>query len=166
MSFGQSRGQGFNNPGEIVATTVIVEGAKGGIFIYSPSPGAGNLIGSWTAQAGTDAYGNSYPQGLAIFNDFLTIKDPAKIVFSSGLSWEGTAANIESNFLNSGAAQFMQMLLSGPKGNPAGATDWTQIEFNSSNEGATTDANMQFVYIDISGTPHLYGNVDSGGLAL
>jgi hypothetical protein len=31
-----------------------------------PSSGAGNLIGSWAGQAGTDAFGNSYPQGLSV----------------------------------------------------------------------------------------------------
>jgi len=163
VPFGEAVGQGFVNPGIVVASFVIVEGVKGGIFVYSPSPGAGNLIGSWAATAGTDEYGNAYPQGLAIFNEFLTIKDPAKIVFPSGQAMEGTAANIESSSNGSGTAQFLQMLLSGPKGNPVGATDWTQIEFNSANDGATTDANIQLVYVDISGTAHLYGNIDANG---
>jgi hypothetical protein len=48
-----------------VFTILIVQGGAGsGIFVYSPSPGAGNLIGSWAGQAGTDPYGNSYPAGL------------------------------------------------------------------------------------------------------
>lgn len=48
-------------------TTIIIEGnsPNTGIFIYSPAPGAGNLIGSWTAQAGTDQFGNNYPKGLS-----------------------------------------------------------------------------------------------------
>jgi hypothetical protein len=165
MPFGQSTGQGFVNPGVVVATTVIVEGAKGGIFVYSPSPGAGNLIGSWAAQAGTDQYGNAYPQGLAIFNEFLTIKEPARIEFPSGQAMEGTAANIAGGFNGSGTAEFLQMLLSGPKGNPAGATDWVQIQLNSSDDGATTDANLAFIYVDISGTAHLYGTVDANGFS-
>jgi hypothetical protein len=41
-------------------------GAYAGIFIYSPTPALGNLIGSWAAQAGTDPFGNSYPQGLNV----------------------------------------------------------------------------------------------------
>lgn len=153
-----------------VFSLLIIEGGSGfsGLFVYTPAPGPGNLIGSWAAAAGTDPYGNAYPQGLAIFNHFLTIQDPAKIVFPSGQTLEATAANIESNFLGSGAAKFLQMLFSGPKGtsSPAAANDWVQIEMNSSNAGATSDANMQLVYIDISGTAHLYGNVDSAGLAV
>ena len=37
-----------------------------GFFVYSPAPGAGNLIGSWAAAAGTDQYGNAYPAGLSV----------------------------------------------------------------------------------------------------
>jgi hypothetical protein len=44
---------------------LIVSGGPGsGIFIYSPSPGLGNLIGSWAGAAGIDPYGNTYPAGL------------------------------------------------------------------------------------------------------
>lgn len=43
---------------------VIVGTPYSGIFFYSPTPGAGNLVGSWTAQAGTDPYGNVYPAGI------------------------------------------------------------------------------------------------------
>ena len=35
-----------------------------GLFIYSGTPGPGNLIGSWASSAGTDPYGNSFPAGL------------------------------------------------------------------------------------------------------
>lgn len=46
---------------------LIVNAGTGysGLFIYSPAPGPGNLIGSWAASAGTDPYGNAYPQGLS-----------------------------------------------------------------------------------------------------
>lgn len=44
---------------------VIVEGTPySGLFFYSPAPGHGNLVGSWTVQAGTDPYGNAYPAGI------------------------------------------------------------------------------------------------------
>jgi hypothetical protein len=39
---------------------VIIASASGGVFLYSGPPATGNLIGWWTAAAGTDAYGNTY----------------------------------------------------------------------------------------------------------
>lgn len=45
---------------------IITGGANAGIFVYSPSPGLGTLIGSWTAAAGVDAFGNPYPAGLNV----------------------------------------------------------------------------------------------------
>ena len=39
-----------------------------GIFLYSSTPAAGNLIGSWAAAAGTDAYGNKYDQGVISYS--------------------------------------------------------------------------------------------------
>lgn len=54
----------FNN---IVANTVVVEGANGGFFAYNGPPTIGNLIASLSGAAGVDPYGNTYPQGFAIF---------------------------------------------------------------------------------------------------
>lgn len=51
--------------GVIFANIVVIYGPNAGIFIYSPAPGPGNLIGSWAGSAGTDVYGNTYPQGIS-----------------------------------------------------------------------------------------------------
>jgi len=40
-----------------------------GEFFYSPSPGPGNLVGSWANNDGTDQYGNHYYQGLTSYAD-------------------------------------------------------------------------------------------------
>lgn len=55
-------------------TTIIIEGnsPQTGIFIYGGAPGAGNLIGSWAAQGGTDPYGNVYPTGINVFQGQLS----------------------------------------------------------------------------------------------
>jgi hypothetical protein len=50
----------------IYATVVIVSGANAGIFMYNGTPAFGNLVGSWTAQAGQDKYGNEYTEGINI----------------------------------------------------------------------------------------------------
>lgn len=56
----------WNN--QLVSLVIVSapSGAYAGIFVYSPAPGHGNLIGSWAASAGTDPYGNAYPQGLNV----------------------------------------------------------------------------------------------------
>ncbi len=50
-------------------TILIVSGGTGsGVFVYSPKPGAGNLIASVAAQAGTDPYGNAYKAGITSYS--------------------------------------------------------------------------------------------------
>jgi hypothetical protein len=51
-----------------VSLIVLTEETTGfsGLFGYSPTVGTGNLIFSVAARAGTDPYGNAYPQGLSI----------------------------------------------------------------------------------------------------
>lgn len=55
-------------------TTIIIEGntPQTGIFIYAGTPQSGTLIGSWAAQAGQDAFGNTYPAGLDVNQGNLT----------------------------------------------------------------------------------------------
>src|SRR5271166_5591006 len=43
-----------------------------GLFLYSPGPGAGNLIGSWTSAAGVDPFGNAYPAGINVTSGVLS----------------------------------------------------------------------------------------------
>jgi len=52
--------------GIVRAHQVIVWGPGQRVLVYSGSPAAGNLIGSWAGAAGTDPYGNAYPQGLNV----------------------------------------------------------------------------------------------------
>ena len=55
---------GWSN--QVVNLIVLTEQNTGfsGLFGYSPTVGSGNLIFSLAAAAGTDPYGNAYPQGL------------------------------------------------------------------------------------------------------
>lgn len=57
---------GVSNAVEI-ANLVIIFGVHGGLFVYSPSPGAGNLIASIVPQAGTDQFGNTYVAGVTSY---------------------------------------------------------------------------------------------------
>ena len=72
---------------------VLSAAAQGysGFFVYSPSPGPGNLVGSWTAAAGTDPYGNAYPAGLSV-TDFNFEGSDFIINTAGAFFYEGTPA--------------------------------------------------------------------------
>lgn len=55
-----------------VVNQLIIQGTNAGIFIYSGTPGLGTLVGSWSAVAGTDPYGNVVPLGLNAGNAYFT----------------------------------------------------------------------------------------------
>jgi hypothetical protein len=48
----------------ITGATIVADGASGEILVYSGVPASGNLIGSWSGSASSDASGNAYPLGL------------------------------------------------------------------------------------------------------
>lgn len=54
---------------------VLVEQVSGysGLFAYSPTPAAGNLVLSIAAAAGTDPYGNAFAAGLTLYSPSGTI---------------------------------------------------------------------------------------------
>jgi hypothetical protein len=58
---------GWSN--QVVSLIILTEAATGfsGLFGYSPTPGAGNLILSVAAAAGTDPYGNAYQAGVTSY---------------------------------------------------------------------------------------------------
>lgn len=51
-------------------TLIIIDAISGfsGLFVYSPTPGTGNLVASITASAGTDPYGNPYEAGITLYD--------------------------------------------------------------------------------------------------
>ena len=52
----------------ITGASIVADGTSGEFLIYSGSPAAGNLIGSWSGGGGTDGHGNSYGTGLGLNN--------------------------------------------------------------------------------------------------
>jgi hypothetical protein len=168
MTFPPGGGQGF--PGGNVLVNPIVIGS---LLFYSPSPGTGNLVASISLpNGGVDQYGNPYPAGISLGQlgnqqvQLLLNGLIGFLNFPSGDTMEGTAANIAAHIEGAGATRFLQMDVSGPKGNPVGATDWVQIEFNSAENNAGSTANLSFVYVDIAGVPHQFGFVDDTGFQI
>lgn len=79
----------------VIANQVIITGAGGGIFVYSPAPGPGDLIGSWSGTAGTDPYGNSYPAGLNVLEGTISGTDiSGGTITGSAIIAEGSSGEI------------------------------------------------------------------------
>jgi len=56
----------------ITGGSLVADGAAGNVLVYSGTPETGNLVGSWSALAGTDTYGNTYPAGLSVLQGQIT----------------------------------------------------------------------------------------------
>lgn len=54
---------------DITTGTLTVAGGQGQILVYNGTAGLGTLFVSIAGQAGIDAYGNSYPAGIAVTNN-------------------------------------------------------------------------------------------------
>ena len=67
---------------------IVIDGDRGAIFVYTAGNPLGSLVGSWAATAGTDPYGNVYPQG---FNGLLGVIE--------GITFLGTDFILNSNGL-------------------------------------------------------------------
>jgi hypothetical protein len=61
---------GITGNGVFAADNTLI--TPNGIFVYSSTPATGNLIGSWASVAGTDQFGNGYPQGLSVLQGLIT----------------------------------------------------------------------------------------------
>lgn len=134
-----------------------------GFFVYSPVPGAGNLILSIAAVAGTDPYGNTYPAGVTVG---LNANQQVEIFSSSGRGTIALRMN-SAAFTNGGlqgfiGGSFAENVLAGPKSTAPGFTDGVQLGLNSS-DAISSSANMQLVYNDASGAGHVYAFEDFTG---
>jgi hypothetical protein len=138
----------FNNltvRGEFLGTNFIINSK--GIFLYSAAPAAGNLIGSWANAAGTDAYTNTYPEGLAVGLNtkpqvHINRSSTAGFVeFPTNRSIENTIASILAGVVNSGAAnEYATLQLFGPT--VTGATNSAKLLLNSQNNDGTSEASL------------------------
>lgn len=136
---------------------LIIDTANaGGIFVYSGVPQAGNLIGSWTSQAGVDQFGNSYPAGLNVTVGSIT-----------GTTFGGTNFNINSNgaFFYSGTPAFGNLTASittGPGTDSFGNTYFGGITvYDSSGNVVELAAGSIFTFSETAG---LFTNLIQGVL--
>lgn len=157
--------------GDVFAQALIVYEAGGisGIFIYSGIPGSSDLIGSWTANGGTDPYDTPVPAGLQIGVGTVT---PVLITQIGG---QGQIQFINSGFNNvfiysgvsgAGTSKFSYLAIQGPTNQVAGFTDSVNETLNSASSGAGATANKVLTYNDANGTGHAIYIADCTGLYL
>lgn len=163
----------FNNltiRGTFLGADFIISSA--GIFLYSGTPAAGNLIMSMSPTATSDSFGNTVRAGgLAVYgaagqNVFLgLISGVSELQFATGQAMEKTAANVASGTAGSGTAEQLLAFISGPQGNHAGQQDWVQIEMVSAANGGAAGAAGFLNYITTGGAVQAALEWSSAGIA-
>lgn len=86
--------------------TIVIQASGVALLIYFPTPGFGNLIGSWAASAFTDQYGNTVPAGLNATGGSLsaiTLNSPS-VVGGTILSALINAASITNANISNGTS--------------------------------------------------------------
>lgn len=160
-----------DNPRRII---VVVGTIYSGLFFYDPTPGAGNLVGSWTVQAGTDPYGNAFPPGLLIGNPstgtptlLLTQGNSGQkpqIEFGSGIATEATPASITCAVDGAGAAAQSDVTLRSAQ--ETAFPDSTSIDLIGSSHNGTGPVQMLLNYITTTGSFKTYAQLTAAGFQI
>lgn len=144
-----------------------------GIFIYSGTPANGNLIGSWAGAAGTDGFGNAYPQGFNITKGAISgttfsgtdfIVSTAGAFFYSGTPALGNLIASISNFSGTdskGNAYYPGFCAYGvgPFGGGGTPAQITQVESG----GILIGLADQFTGVAANGIPAVIADGNTGG---
>jgi hypothetical protein len=152
--------------GIVRARQVIISGSADGVFVYQGTPGAGTLVGSWAADAGTDPYGNAYPRGFSVgkASGTQTQLIPSGAGGAAEISFP-FASPAMSNTPNVAAGPNgptgAELVISGPAIATAGSEDWVQIAMFANAGGGS--ANLEFIYVDTSGNANLMATLNDGG---
>lgn len=131
-------GNGWSN--QITSLIIIEEGTGfSGLFFYSPVIGAGNLIISIAAQAGTDPYGNEYQQGVAVYDPsnghYADLVD-AGLTFSIGTAFDALGRGvIAAGTIGTGTTLQSILTITGPNTGGGGG----EINMYSRSADGTTD---------------------------
>lgn len=130
------------------------------------------VILSITSAATTDPFGNPVdPGGFAVYNNgqiaFLgqsaTVPGENVLRMASGAALEGSPFEVNNAAEGSGGTAFVSSGIIGPAANLSGHTDFVEISLNTANAGGTSSANMEFFYVDSSGTAHQFAFMDDTG---
>jgi hypothetical protein len=107
---------------------ILVAGSGfSGFFTYSPSPGAGNLIQSLAGSAGTDPYGNPYPQGFASYSSSGTTVINGGAIFTYNSNPPAAGRLVSSDAPAAGTDPYGNSYQSGLT-SYNGSTSWVSVE--------------------------------------
>jgi hypothetical protein len=143
-----------------------------GAFFYSGTPAAGNLILALASVAGSDAFGNTYAQGLTLgaagTNKQIVLGINAGsplIYFLSAIATALNNAAFQLNNTGAGSAIYDTLVLKGSQ--ETAFPDYAAINLvGSSHDGVTQVAMQSQAYVDTAGTPHFYQTLGLAGAAL
>ncbi len=147
---------------QVVSVLIVQSGCNfQGLFMYSPTIGAGNLIASLAAAAGTDPYGNAYPAGFTTGLNTSTQLQLASVAGVGELNFLLNNANLTNGQLLSGITGNLATLeIAGPQNNTATFKDFTILEFHSS-DGISTLADLSMFYVPSGGAAVNVGFFDA-----
>lgn len=154
---------------EVVTVIIVADEPGAGIFLYNGPPENGDLIGSLAAAAGTDAYGNSYPEGFK----FGGVGGTAAVVISVGadgktglIYFPGIVPNIENdahiqlNQQGTGSGQYSFLTIASAEDNSQ--QDIIAASWAASSHDGTQVPTLTIAYQDPSSAVH---NMLSASLA-
>jgi hypothetical protein len=159
----------FNNltiRGTFTGDNFVINSA--GAFFYDGVPALGDLLVSIAGAAGFDDYGNAYAEGLSV--GVATprvvigpVAGEALIYFPTGALDENSAPAIQAFLQNSG----QNSLLVVRGGTPSTELDYSALALTSSSEdGTTTQASGDLIYVDTGGTTHEVVTTGHAGAAI
>lgn len=140
-----------------------------GIFFYAGTPAAGNLLISIANTAGSDSFGNSYPQGYALMAGgktlVMSLTGGSPIVyFGTGNPGIHNSTGLQGISLGAGSAEYDQFQILGAQNTTF--TDTLDTLWESSSTDGTRFPQSQDVYTDTSGGLHTYRTVSYNGEAI
>jgi hypothetical protein len=127
-------------------TVIIASGSAGqGLFVYNGQPAAGNLIASIAASAGTDSFGNPYPQGIGSYAGGLALQ-PSIIANSGQLRLSNSPSTAPGDGILEPLFPTGGVLLSSGHGS---LPDAVQVQYVPGNTGVTTGNSLapQITYL-------------------
>lgn len=154
----------FNNltiRGTFFGTDFILNSS--GLFFYSGTPAAGNLIGSWATAPGSDQFSNAFTEGLNVGSSMVpqvlvipgsTGGQGSSIAFPFNTADDTGSTVILGQLVNQGLAnQYLQLAIEGPVNANDTAFQQYQTLYNSASDDNTQTANM--LVVDQAGNIYL-----------